>query len=198
MLPASDLTEIIANLSALNLQPNTAAQILAAVLVPLLRSSGPPPEPIPIREKRPRSKPQKRKTSRADDSPRERAIAALKANPGVPLSDIAKLAGCARSTAVNARNDLAKKARKQARKSASAPAATSVLAKQTARRERAQRFLRDELARGPRSVSDIEERAAKAHVDQHTLEQARGDLGVITSRGNTGNTLSVQWSLPTG
>jgi len=29
MLPASDLSEILANLSALNLQPNTAAQILA-------------------------------------------------------------------------------------------------------------------------------------------------------------------------
>jgi len=34
MLPASDLTEILTNLSALNLQPNTAAQILAAVLAP--------------------------------------------------------------------------------------------------------------------------------------------------------------------
>lgn len=43
MLPASDLSEIIANLSALNLQPNTAAQILAAVLAPLLRNSGPRP-----------------------------------------------------------------------------------------------------------------------------------------------------------
>src|SRR5262245_59543009 len=36
MLAAADLTEIIANLSALNLQPTTAAQILAAVLAPLL------------------------------------------------------------------------------------------------------------------------------------------------------------------
>jgi len=43
MLPASDLTEILANLAALNLQPNTAAQILAAVLAPLLRS-----EPVSI------------------------------------------------------------------------------------------------------------------------------------------------------
>jgi hypothetical protein len=38
MLPASDLTGILTNLSALNLQPNTAAAILAAVLAPLLRS----------------------------------------------------------------------------------------------------------------------------------------------------------------
>jgi hypothetical protein len=38
MLPAAELTEILANLSALNLQPTTAAQILAAVLAPLLRS----------------------------------------------------------------------------------------------------------------------------------------------------------------
>jgi len=45
-------------------------------------------------------------------------------------------------------------------------------------------------------VSHVEEAAAKAHIDVQTLEQARGDLGVVTSRGNTGNTLSVQWSLP--
>ena len=32
MLPAADLSEILTNLSALNLQPNTAAQILAARL----------------------------------------------------------------------------------------------------------------------------------------------------------------------
>jgi len=34
------------------------------------------------------------------------------------------------------------------------------------------------------------------HVDPHALDQARGDLGIVTSRANTGNTLSVQWSLP--
>lgn len=37
MLPASDLSEIITNLAALNLQPNTTAQIPAAVPAPLLR-----------------------------------------------------------------------------------------------------------------------------------------------------------------
>ena len=41
MLPADVIAEIVANLAALNLQPNTAAQILAAVLAPLLRNSGP-------------------------------------------------------------------------------------------------------------------------------------------------------------
>jgi len=41
MLPASDLSEILTNLSALNLQPNTTAAILAAVLAPLLRSADP-------------------------------------------------------------------------------------------------------------------------------------------------------------
>jgi hypothetical protein len=41
MLPADTIAEIATNLSALNLQPNTAAQILAAVLAPLMRNSGP-------------------------------------------------------------------------------------------------------------------------------------------------------------
>ena len=38
MLPAADLTEILANLAALQLAP--AAQILAAVFAPLLRRLG--------------------------------------------------------------------------------------------------------------------------------------------------------------
>jgi hypothetical protein len=45
-------------------------------------------------------------------------------------------------------------------------------------------------------VSDIEEAAAKAHVDPQTLEQARADLGMVTSRANTGGAQAVQWSLP--
>ena len=45
----------------------------------------------------------------------------------------------------------------------------------TNRRSRAQRFLRDELADGPKRVTDVEEAAAKAHVDPETLERARGD-----------------------
>jgi Tfp pilus assembly protein PilF len=74
---------------------------------------------------------------------------------------------------------------------------SSVLAKQE-RRQRAQRFLRDALAHGPKRVSDVEEAAAKAHIETHALEQARADLGIVTSRANAGggNSLSVQWSLP--
>jgi hypothetical protein len=28
------------------------------------------------------------------------------------------------------------------------------------------------------------------------LEQARADLGIVTSRANTGGVMAVQWSLP--
>jgi len=35
-------------------------------------------------------------------------------------------------------------------------------------------------------VSDVEEAAAKAHVDPQTLAQARADLGIIATRANTG------------
>jgi hypothetical protein len=45
-------------------------------------------------------------------------------------------------------------------------------------------------------VTSIEEAASKAHVDTTSLEQARADLGVVTSRGNTGGPHAVQWSLP--
>jgi hypothetical protein len=43
MLPASDLSAILSNLAALNLQPNTAAAVLGAVLAPLLRTAETPP-----------------------------------------------------------------------------------------------------------------------------------------------------------
>jgi hypothetical protein len=58
-----------------------------------------------------------------------------------------------------------------------------------------QQFLKDALAHGPRKVSDIEEAAAKAHLDVRVLEQARADLGIVTSRANTG-AHAVRWSLP--
>jgi hypothetical protein len=45
-------------------------------------------------------------------------------------------------------------------------------------------------------VSDLEQAAAKAHVDPTALEQARADLGVVTSRGNAGGVQAVEWSLP--
>jgi hypothetical protein len=101
MLPASDLTAILANLGALQLEPTTAAQILAAVLAPLLRSAA-PPELLPrSRAGRPRARPRKvpRRRKRArprlraaaaaapepTDGPRQRAARALAANPGVSL-----------------------------------------------------------------------------------------------------------------
>jgi hypothetical protein len=57
-------------------------------------------------------------------------------------------------------------------------------------------FLRDALAHGPEQVAAVEEAAAKAHVDPQALEQARAELGVVTSRGNAGGVMAVQWSLP--
>jgi hypothetical protein len=52
------------------------------------------------------------------------------------------------------------------------------------------------LVAGPKKVTDVEEAAAKAHVDPQTLDQARADLGIVTSRANTGGAHAVQWSLP--
>jgi hypothetical protein len=132
MLPASDLAEILTNLSALNLQPNITAAVLGAVLTPLIRSAD-PQQPAQQRQRAERPRVAARRTKSATvsdlpaDSPRQRAARALKANPGVSLTKVA---------------------------------------------------------------------AIKAHVDPTSLEQARADLGIVTSRGNTGNTLSVQWSLP--
>jgi hypothetical protein len=45
-------------------------------------------------------------------------------------------------------------------------------------------------------VTDVEAAASKAHVDSTALEQARADLGIVTSRANTGGAQAVQWSLP--
>jgi hypothetical protein len=53
-----------------------------------------------------------------------------------------------------------------------------------------------DVAAGPKPASVVEEAAAKAHVDEQTLGQARADLGVVTSRGNAGGVQAVQWSLP--
>jgi hypothetical protein len=59
-----------------------------------------------------------------------------------------------------------------------------------------QQFLKDALAHGPKQVSAVEEAAEKAHIDAHALAQARADLGLVTSRGNAGGAMAVQWSLP--
>jgi len=204
LLPASDLTEILTNLSALNLQPNAAAQILAAVLAPLLRNSSPDVDPdLELQKKRGRPRGRlrrasgrrrrktraRRRAARPTDA-RARAIAALRDNPNATLSAIAKLARCGYGTAVNARKDLAAEERHKPGE-ASKPAAPKA-----DQRQRAQRFLRDELAQGPKKATDVEEAAAKAHVDLQTLDQARADLGIVTSRANTVGAQAVQWSLP--
>ena len=55
---------------------------------------------------------------------------------------------------------------------------------------------KDALAHGPKQVSDLEEAAQRAHVDPHALAQARAELHIVTSRGNAGGVMAVQWSLP--
>jgi hypothetical protein len=201
MLPASELTEILANLAALNLQPNTAAAVLGA-LAPLLRTAETPPailEPQlfrrPRSSKRPRGVRRKRKYKRhAPTEARDRALAALKANPDGSTTDLAKVAKCSRSTVVKTRNEIEKEARKQARKAAREP--STPIGGSRERRQRALHFLREQLARGPKQASVVEDAAAKAHVDEQALDQARADLGIVTSRANTGGAQAVQWSLP--
>lgn len=203
MLPADTIAEITTNLAALHLEANIAAQILAAVFAPLLRTGPNPDHLVPKlphkRAARPRLRARKapRRKKRRAPRPaeaRERARAALKANPDKTATAIARLAGVSRSTVVNARDELAAEAR---RKRGPKPAASKTAREpKIERRQRAQQFLKDALAHGPRRVSDVEEAAAKAHVEPHTLEQARADLGIITSRANTGGAHSVQWSLP--
>jgi len=200
MLPASLFAEITTNIAALQLEPNTAAQILAAVFAPLLQSSDPVPEqhasrPGPKPRRGPRQKRKKsgpRVTANGAEptgAPRRRAIAALQANSDATLTRIAEIADCSHSTAVNARRDLAAEARKEARKPGPKPELTE-------RRRRAQRFLKDALAHGPKQVSEVEDAAERAHIDEHTLGQARADLGVVVSRGNAGGVQAVQWRLP--
>src|SRR5262249_56407366 len=94
-----------------------------------------------------------------------------------------------RSTVVIARKQLAKEARKEARKQARKASRETTKAPEP--RQRAQRFLKDMLADGPKPVSSVEA-AAKAHVHSIALEQARADLAVVTSRGNTGGAAAGQ------
>jgi hypothetical protein len=205
MLPASHLAEIVTNLVGLRLEPDTTAQILAAVLAPLLRSSETPtpavgqskPRSAVSRRKREKFEPRaKANGAEPTDGPRQRARAALAANPDATLTRIAKIAKCSHGTDINARKELAAEARKQARKETRKSAREASKAARPERRQRAQRFLRDALAHGPKQVSDVEEAAEKAHVDAHSLEQARAELGIVTTRANTGGAQAVQWSLP--
>jgi len=212
MLPAADLAEIISSLASLKLEPATTAAVLGAVLAPLIRSA-PPQRLVRPRQRaeRPRVRPgraaqqkhpqqraaaqQKRKYKRGAPDARDRAHAALKANPGISLTKVAALAGVSRSTVCNAARELEAAAHKQARKQARQASATAAKP-QTEARARAQQFLRDELAHGPKPVSAVEGSAAKAHIDEQLLGQARRDLGVVASRANAGGVQAVQWSLP--
>src|SRR5262249_34425921 len=164
MLPASDLTEILANLAALNLQPSTAAAVLGA-LAPLLRTAETPPpaalEPPskPFRRlrasKRPRGAPRRKYKRRAPTEARDRALAALRENPDASATEIAKIAKVSRSTVVKTRNEIEKAERKQARKSRETT--PSILSKPAERRQRALHFLREQLARGPKQASVVED-----------------------------------------
>ena len=66
MLPATDLATIIINVAGLNLSPDITAQVLGAVLAPLLRN--PDPEPAPATK--PRRK--RRKAVKAERAERPR------------------------------------------------------------------------------------------------------------------------------
>jgi hypothetical protein len=108
MLPA--LAEIVSNVVALQLAPDTTAAILGAVLAPLLRS-GPDVDPASndptkIQRKRagrprlksksaPRRRRQKfrHRVLRSSEA-RERALAAIRDNPDATIARIAKLAKC--------------------------------------------------------------------------------------------------------
>jgi len=214
MLPADVIAEITTNLAALPLESNLAAQVLAAVFAPLMRSGVPEQEDLqdkPTRKRtyarrrpgraRSRRTKQRRKYKRhAPTEARDRALAALRENPNASVTDIAKVAKVSRSTVSNAAKILAQEARKavrrEARRKPRKTANTATPDPKTERRSRAQRFLRETLAQGPKEVQAIEAAAAKAHIDDVLLSQARADLGVIATRANTGGSHAVQWSLP--
>jgi hypothetical protein len=136
----------------------------------------------------------KRRAAKPRDA-REYAIAALRSHPGETVSAVAQIAKVSRTVA-NAAADLAREARKEARrKPRENKPSTTAQDPKTERRERAQRFLKDALAQGPKEVQAVEAAAAKAHIDDVLLTQARSDLGVIATRANIG-AHAVQWSLP--
>jgi hypothetical protein len=196
MLPA--LAEIVSNVVGLQLAPDTTAAVLGAVLAPLLRSDpdvDPASEdPTKIRRKRAGRPRLKLRGAVHRRRKRDRALSAIRDNPDATVARIAKLAKCCPSTAVNARKDLAAEARRQARKAARDTAEPAKLPSE--RRQRAQRFLKDALAQGPKPASAVEEAAAKAHIGGTALDQARAELGIVTSRANAGGVQAVQWSLP--
>src|SRR5262249_44438001 len=98
-------------------------------------------------------------------------------------------------TGDKAHKELVAESRKAARKKARQSREASKPANPPDPRERAQRFLRERLARGPQRIGDLEEAASKAHIDGRMLEQTRADLRVLVSRSNTG-VQALTWSLP--
>src|SRR5262249_21748285 len=119
MLPAPELAQILSNLSALELQPDTAAQILAAILAPLMRSdasASPDTEP----RMRPRSRPRgswrrKRKYTRGMPGARARALELLRANSERTNVKIARSLKSTPSPVHHAPRALAKEERKAKR-----------------------------------------------------------------------------------
>jgi hypothetical protein len=154
------ITEITTNLASLHLESNIAAQILATVLAPLMRLDGSSSEVTdlaPRRAQRRRTgRPQSRRAPRrrrrrykprAPTEARDRALAALRSNPDATPTEIAKLAKVSRSTAANARKRFAREARLKAK-----TASRGKTDPKTERRSRAQRFLKDALAQGPKQA----------------------------------------------
>src|SRR5262249_42371989 len=193
LLPASTLAAIN-NVVALHLEPDTTMKVLGAILAPVLSSDSTPARKVGRPGPKPRKATRPRKRRRPTREARDRARAALEANPNATLADVAKAAGVSHGTAINARKDLAAEARKAAPAEAGRAAGKETRkssrekskAAKPERRERAGRFPRAALAHGAKPVSDLEEAAEKAHIDPHTLGQARAELGVVTSRANTG------------
>ena len=108
MLPAETIAAI-SNVIALKLEPRTTMAIVGAILTPLLTDADGPPRARRSQSqsrRAPQRKKPKRRAPRSAEA-RERARAALKANPDASLTAVAKAAGVSRSTVVNARNDSA-------------------------------------------------------------------------------------------
>src|SRR5262245_65332192 len=90
----------------------------------------------------------------APSQARDRPLASLRANPpDASATEIAKIAKVSCSTVVKTRNEIEKAERKQARKSRETT--PSILSKPAERRQRAQQFLREQLARGPKHASVV-------------------------------------------
>jgi len=172
MLPADVIAEIIANLAAHNLQPSTATAVLGA-LAPLLRTTETPPPPAlesPHKSFRGRgcdARASGRGTPRGADiiaSPPARcAIARSPRSKPTPTQTRRSSPSWPRSVAAPLPMPRVSEARKAARRAAretSAPVTPRVP------RERAQRFLREQLARGAKPASAVEDAAEKAHVER--------------------------------